>query len=174
MPTYYDILGYPDTDGFFHSWASVEIAIAGVQKVVATKSLRYRDPLQIGKVYGTSARKIGRTRGQSDPTGTWEVYRSSWDMIMADVLAVGGRTGFAESKFPITVSYGEPSNPLLTVSDVLLGARIHSPEGGGQEGTDALTVTFELDMMDIMWGKGKLAPGFFQLSPFGSMIPAAA
>jgi len=170
-----DILGYPDIAGFAFSWSSVEIEIAGIKNVVATKSLKYRDPLQIGKIYGTSSRPIGRTRGQTAPTGTWEVYRSGWDQIMVDVVAAaaaGGKIGFAEQAFPITVSYREPSNPLQTVCDKLLGVRIHSPEAGGQEGTDPLTVTFELDIMAISWGRGKFSPGFFQLTPEGIAIPA--
>lgn len=174
MPTYSQILGYPDISGWSHSWSSVEISIAGIKKVVATKSLRYRDPLQIGKGWGTSPKKIIRTRGQSDPTGTWEVYRSAWDMLMADVLAIGGRLGFSEVALPIFISYGEPSNPLLTVQDILMGVRIHSPEGGGQEGTDPLTIPLELDIMSIVWGKGKGSPGFMQLSPTESLIAIAA
>lgn len=173
MPTYSQILGYPDISGWSHSWSSVEISIAGIKKVVATKSLKYKDPLQIGKGWGTSPNKIIRTRGQSDPTGTWEVYRSAWDMLMRDVLVAGapsGKLGFSETPFLINVSYGEPSNPLLTVSDELMGVRIHSPEGGGQEGTDPLTIPFELDIMRIVWGRGKLSPGFMQLSHADSMI----
>jgi hypothetical protein len=174
MPTYSQVLGFPDDAGYSHSFSSVEISIGGVKKVVATKSLKYSDPLQIGKGWGTSPHKIIRTRGQSDPTGTWEVYRSAWDMLMADVLAIGGKLGFAEVSLPIFVSYGEPSNPLLTVQDILLGTRIHSPEGGGQEGTDPLVVPLQLDIMRIVWGKGKGAPGFMQLSPVSGFISTAA
>jgi hypothetical protein len=172
MPTYSQILGYPDDAGYAHSWSSVEVEIAGIKKVVATKSLKYSDPLQIGKGWGTSPRKIIRTRGQSDPTGTWEVYRSAWDMIMGDVLSLGaGKIGFGEVSLPIFVSYREPSNPLLTVQDKLLGVRIHSPEGGGQEGTDPLTITLQLDIMEIVWGARKGgAPGYMQLSPFSQVV----
>jgi hypothetical protein len=173
MSVYSQILNFPDDGGFQHSFSSIEISIGGIKKVVATKSLKYSDPLQMGKIYGTSPHKIGRTRGQSDPTGTWEVYRSAWDQLMADVLAIGGKLGFAEQSFPIFVSYGEPSNPLLTVQDVRLGTRIHSPEGGGQEGTDPLTINLQLDIMRIVWGKGKGAPGYMQLSPVDALIPAA-
>lgn len=177
MSTYESILAFPDDAGFQHSWSSVEIAIAGIRKVVATKSLKYRDPLQIGKGWGTSPHKIIRTRGQSDPTGTWEVYRAAWDQIMSEIVALGGgpqKAGFSEISLPIFVSYGEPSNPALTVQDILLGVRVHSPEGGGQEGTDPLTIPFELDIMRIVWGKGQGAPGYMQLSPADGIISTAA
>jgi hypothetical protein len=172
MSQYSSILGYPDTAGFAHSWASVEIAIGGIKKVVASKSLKYSDALTMGKGFGTGPRKIIRTRGQVDATGSWEVYRSSWDMLMKDVLALTGNTGFSEQAFPISVSYSEPSNPSLTVTDKLLGVRIHSPEGGGAEGTDALTITVQLDIAEIIWGATAGNPlGTMQLSPIGSIIP---
>lgn len=174
MPTYEQVLGFPDDGGFAHSWSSVEISIGGIKKVVATKSLKYRDPLQIGKGWGTSPHKIIRTRGQSDPTGTWEVYRSAWDQLVADVLAIGGKFGFSETSFPIFVSYGEPSNPALTVQDALLGTRIHSPEGGGQEGTDPMTIPFELEIMRIAWSRRQGNTGYMQLSPVDGIISTAA
>ena len=167
MGAYQSILSYPDTGGFAHSWPSVEIMIGGIKKVTATKSLHYTDGLTFGKGWGTGSRRLIRTRGQQDPTGTWEVYRSSFDMIVRDVLALGGVIGFSETILPIFVSYAEPSNPQLTVCDQLLGVRIHSPEGGGQEGTDPLVVTCQLDITEIVWG----APGLTQLSPLNGVIP---
>lgn len=170
MSIYSQVLGYPDTAGFAFSWPSVEISIGGFKKVVASKSIRYSDPLQIGKAYGTSTRPIVRTRGQSAPVGSWEMLRSAWDMLCKDVLAIGGKLGFAEQAFPIFVSYAEPSNPLLTVTDQLLGTRIHSPEAGGSEGPDPLLVTVQLDIMEIVWGKGAGAPGVMQLSPLNEIV----
>jgi hypothetical protein len=172
MSVYQQILNYPEINGFAPSWSSVEIAIGGIKKIVASKSIKYRNPLTIGKGFGTSAHKIMRTRGQQEPTGTWEVYRSAWDMLLADGLAIGGRFGFAEISLPIVVSYAEPSNPVMTVVDTLLGVRCHSPEVGGQEGTDPLSVTFELDIMEIVYSSGNGLAGFTQLNPVGIIIPA--
>jgi len=96
---------------------------------------------------------------------------------MAEIVALGGgpqKAGFAEISLPIFVSYGEPSNPALTVQDILLGTRVHSPEGGGQEGTDAVTIPLELDIMRVVWGKGQGAPGYMQLSPVDGVISTAA
>jgi len=165
MSIYQDILSYPDTAGFALSFPSVEISLLGIKKVVATKSYEYTDGLSIGKGWGTSSTRIIRTRGQSDPTGNWEVYRSSWDMIAA-TLAVAGVSGFSELVVPIFFSYAEPSNPLLTVTDQLLGVRIHSPSAKGQEGTDPLTISLQLDITSIVWGR----PGIGQLGPLGSVI----
>ena len=67
---------------------------------------------------------------------------------------------------PIFFSYAEPSNPLLTVTDKLLGVRIHSPGAKGQEGTDPLTINLQLDITEIVWGR----PGIGQLGPLGSVI----
>ena len=168
MPAYLDILSYPDTPGFAFSWSSVEISIAGIKKVVATKSIKYTDGLSFGEGWGTGGRRLIRGRGQLNPTGTWEVYRSSWDMIVRDALAIIGKRGFSEAVLPIFVSYAEPSNPLLTVLDSLLGVRIHSPEAGGSEGTELLTVSLQLNITEIHWG----APGLTQLAPSHAVIPS--
>lgn len=171
MPT---ILNYPNDTGFDFAWASVEIAIGGLRMVVGTRSIKYSEPLTMGKAYGTAGEKIIRTRGTIDPTGTWELYRSSWDAIM-EQLTLQGSIGFAERTLPITVSMAEPSNPLLTTADILEGVRIHSPDAGGSEGTDPLIVTVQMDIMRIRWGKKQGSPGYRQLSPsnVGVFVPAA-
>jgi hypothetical protein len=159
-------LQYPNINGFDFSWSSVEISIGGIKNVVQSKSLKYKDNRTIGKIFGTSVRKIGRTRGQLDPNGSWEVYRAAWDQIMAYGLPGAGLIGFGEIPVDIHVSYAEPSMPSYITSDVLRGCLLLSPEGGGSEGTDGLTVPFELDIMQIEWGKNLATGGmgFTQLS----------
>jgi hypothetical protein len=168
-----DVLGYPDDGGYGLAFSSIEISVAGVRKVVGTKSIKYTDSLTIGSGYGSSPHRIIRTRGQLAPAGTWEVYRSSFDMLIRDAFKIG-KLGFAEVALPIFVSYGEPSNPLLTVCDTLLGVRVHSPEGGGQEGVDPLVVPLQLDIMRIIWAKGKGSPGMMQLSALDQIIRTGA
>ena len=47
----------------------------------------------------------------------------------------------------ITVMYAEANQPVVT--DTLEGARIIKPRAGGAEGTDPLTVKFDLDLTRI-------------------------
>jgi hypothetical protein len=169
-------LQYPLINGFLLSWSSIEIAVGPLQAVVLTKSIKYKDARTLGKVYGTSPMKVGRTRGQLDPTGSWEVYRSAWDQIVRDILVagLGGGVGFGENAITIFVKYAEPSNPTMIVTDILSGVICHSPEGGGSEGTDALTIPFELDIMKIQWGQCSSGASITQLSSQGKAIPGVA
>jgi hypothetical protein len=47
------------------------------------------------------------------------------------------------------ISYAEEG--FDTWTDTLVGCRIKKDQGGGAEGTDALSVPWDLDIMDILW-----------------------
>jgi hypothetical protein len=149
---------YPIINGFVPSFASVEIKLAGTSGAMSlpgVKSINYKDALSISKVYGNSPRPQGRTRGQLAATGSIEFYRDMWDAATL-LLSGGGAWGFAEKSWVIPITYAETL--YRTTCDTLIGVRVHSPDTSPSEGTEALTVKCELDIMQIEWN------GFSQLS----------
>lgn len=143
---------YPDVNGIRTSYCSIELVIQLIQ-LKGVKSINWRDPTTIPKIWGTSATPIGRTRGQNDPDGDIEFYQQEFD-FMLPVLSRAGIFGFSETSNVIQVSYAELLSPEATVSRTLIGARVHSPESTNQEGTDATAIKCGLSLMGVVWGKG--------------------
>lgn len=133
---------YPLINGLRFDYSSVEIAV-GSATIVGVSELSYSSKLEPGKVRGTSAQVNGRTRGQYEAEGSMTLFKQEAD----ELLALLG-PGFMEVAFPVTVHYAESGQPLIT--DRLIGARIKSMENSHKEGSDALTVKFDLDLIAIV------------------------
>ena len=149
---------YPIINGFEPSYASVEINLGGAtggSNLPGVKSINYKEALAMSRVYGQSVTPQGRTRGQLTGSGSIEFYRNQWDAAIA-ILSGAGAWGFAEKSWVLSITYAE--TPLTTACDVLVGVRFHSPDTSPTEGTEALTVKCELDIMQIKWnGIGQLS-----------------
>lgn len=156
----------PMINGARFSWASVQIGLAG-KKTIGVKSINYKDPLKPGKVRGTNAQVIGRTRGNYDAEGSITVYREDFLDIITYLATLIGVTsglspnglppGFKEVAFDITVAYSEvPASPVQM--DVLKGCRITDSEMDGSEGEDALAMKLSLDILVISWN------GFYSIN----------
>jgi hypothetical protein len=140
---------YPDVNGARTSYCSIELGMAGFF-FKGAKSINYKDKGELPKIYGTSAVPIGRPRGQNDSEGDIELYQQEWDELLP-VITQQGRVGYMELAWPITCAYAEPSQPLLTKTDVLVGVRFMSADRGNSEGNEPLTVKLELSIMSIKW-----------------------
>lgn len=154
-------LPYPQVNGFKTSFCSIEMRINGGLQLPGIKAISYKEALSFGKVYGNSSSKQGRTRGQLDGTGSIEVYQDQWYALL-DTVTLGGARGLSEGSDAITITYSEGMGiaMLATKCDVLPGVRFHSPDFSGSEGTDALTVKLEFDILGpIVWA-GHGAPRF--------------
>jgi hypothetical protein len=141
---------YPDINGFRYSYASIITSVNGIP-IVGFKSLNYKSPVEEGEAYGTSARRVGRTRGKVTHSGDCEIFEEEWHAFLRAQTTRGGFLGIAEGTCTMTVSYSEPSNFDLTHTDVLMGVRFMGPEKSRSEGTDALTVKFNLSIMEILY-----------------------
>lgn len=140
---------YPDVNGVRTSYASIELAVLGL-RLKGVKAINYKDGVEIGKVRGTSANNIGRTRGTNDPEGDIEIYQEEWDNLLP-LLTTGGLIGYSELATPVTVIYAEVTSPQKTRMDILEGVRFHSADRANAEGSDALTVKLSMDIMKIRW-----------------------
>jgi hypothetical protein len=133
---------YPLINGHRYSWASATIKAQGLE-LIHIKEISYSHSLEPGAVRGTGAQKLGRTRGEYDAEGSMTLQREQWDDLRNKL-----GDGYLEKSFPISVSYAEDGLPVVT--DELAGVRIKSVENSPSQGTDALEVSLELDVMYII------------------------
>lgn len=158
---------FPLVNGLEMSFCSMEIKLGGGLAISGIKSINYDENHSFSKVWGNRPQKQGRTRGQIDPTGSMELLRRQWDALL-EFLTVGGAVGYAERSWPLTVSYAE-IGAIDTKCDELTQVRFFNAKAKGSEGTDALTVTVDLDIREIIW-HGSGAPKR-ALSPSTILLP---
>ena len=132
--------GYPDINGNRFEWASVEVRCDG-RRYLGCKSLNYSQELAPGEVYGNHAQKLSRTRGELKQDGSLEMFKDEAD----DLIETFG-DGYMEKVFDIVANYQESAR-IKTV--ILHGCRIKKVDDSHQQGTDALTTKFDLDVMWI-------------------------
>jgi hypothetical protein len=156
------LLQYPQVNGFKTSFCSIEMKVMGGIQLPGIKSINYGEPLSSSTVYGSSAYPQGETRGQLKGAGSIEVYQDQYYSFI-NALTLNGARGFADGFVPITVTFAETG--MITISDFLPKARIHSPDQSHSEGTEALTVKLTMNiLMPIAYGG--VAGARFQLKPY--------
>lgn len=150
--------GYPLVNGHRYSWVSINAVFGNVPiPILGIKSINYSSKLTPGKVRGTAPQVIGRTRGEHDAAGDFEMLRLEWELFKAQ-LGIGGM-GFGETSFPIVVQYAEVVIPVPSpvITDTILGCRITENAASNQEGTDPSMVKCTLDVLDVLWNGASIA-----------------
>lgn len=137
---------YPLINGVRKDFSSVSLLVAGRQFVGFT-AINYSDSLRPGSVFGASAQRIGRTRGQREISASMTMYRAEWKELREALMLLTG-AGFMEAVFDVTVTFGDDGLP--TERDQLLGCRIVNVSNNNSAGSEALTVELELDVMDML------------------------
>jgi hypothetical protein len=137
-----NVPNYPIINGHAFQFSSIEIFV-GFRTFRGFKEIKYTQKREIGKLYGNSVKKLARTRGRVDTEGSLTMYQHEWEDLR-DALG----PGWLEATFPIIVLYSE-YGPIKARCDVLNGCTITSVKKGGSEGTEALIVDLDLDIMDI-------------------------
>jgi hypothetical protein len=135
---------FPLINGNRLSYASVEVNVAGTP-YRGVKSVTYKNAVERQKVFGTSSRALGRTRGKYDPDASIEVFKEEAVAIRAQLAALGAG-GYGETTFDIAVSYAEGG---LTVTDKLYGCLINDDEDSHSQGADGLTEKWTLSVIEI-------------------------
>lgn len=136
----------PFVNGNRYGWASIVLALDGDEYEGFT-AISYRPTQEIGKVRGKGHRKIGRTRGQSDSTGSFTLLEADFNRLVKK-LGPGFMTG--KRDFPITVSYSETGESEI-ITDELIDCRIIDIDKTRDQDTAASAVVCEIDI-----GKMKL------------------
>lgn len=142
---------YPVINGLRFDYSSIEIVVAG-KRFPGFKSLNYKHNLAPGKVKGTAAQDLGRSRGVYSASGNVEVFREDSDDFLNLIQALQPTLGFMEINFDINVNYFEliQGGGPAAQNDRLIGCRITEDGNSNSQGSDPLTVKFQLDVMLLM------------------------
>lgn len=141
MPT---PIAYPLINGCRHSFASIVLKIDG-QEFSGFKSITYARHRERAIVPGANPDPLGKTRGKNTYECEIEIYHAEFKAFVLEHFG----SGYGDKFFAIEVSYGENGFPVQT--DRILGNTIDDTEGGGTEGTDALTRKFKTTPIKIIF-----------------------
>ena len=132
-------------------WDFTSIELKVGTRVFPCTSVSYEDPREIGKLFGNSGTKRGRTRGQVDPSGSFEMFKSDATDLLEYLTTLFG--GYYEGEFEFTVTFGNNGQAVQT--DKLKNCTLTSVSDDHGEGTDALTESFEMDVIEIDRGNAR-------------------
>jgi hypothetical protein len=139
-------VAYPLINGVRHSWASIEIRVAG-NIVLGITEINYNDGLEPGVVRGAGARPIALTTGEASFDGDFTILLEEFNTL---VSLLGPR--WKTVAFDIVVSYSEEDSGLTTIVDTIQGARITKTEAGNSSGsTDGTTRKCTIKPMGLLW-----------------------
>lgn len=136
---------YPQVNRQAYSYVSIEMVcdILGARSI-GVQAIDYKASLKPGAVYGTSARKNGRTLGKYEPSASMTLYK-----LDADELLEALGDGFGEISFNIEVNFAEEGQPISSVE--IIGCRITEVSESNKEGDEPTMTKFDLDVMDILF-----------------------
>lgn len=135
---------YPQVNRHAYSFVSIETTIDVVgSKTVGIQAIDYKASLKPGAVYGSSARKNGRTLGKYEPSASMTLYKLDADELI-DALG----DGYGEISFNIVANFAENGQPISTVE--IIGCRIAEWSESNKEGDEPTMTKFDLDVMDIL------------------------
>jgi hypothetical protein len=131
-------------NGHRFSWNSGEFRFNGLL-MVGVKSLNYKRALKGGLVRGVGPNPIGRTAGEAEYTGDFEILRLEYENLMASL----GGVGVQEVVFPITAKFSEGFG-LYMVNDLIPSVRIEEEDFSNAQGTDASMVKCSFSSLNML------------------------
>ncbi len=142
-------LPYPLVSGFAFSYASVELKFAtpnGLKIYKGVKSINYKAPLEVQKIWGSHIEPYAQTLGKQDYEGEVELYFAEANDIQQTL-----GPGWSQVFFDSHVTYSTQGYPMIT--DVLRGCRLTNPENSTTMGsTEGITRKYTLNPMSIIYG----------------------
>jgi hypothetical protein len=126
-----------------YDYGSIEFEVNGVP-YQGTKSINYKEGVEIGKTFGTARHVRGTTGGRSESSGDLEMFRTDWNRLLVQV-----GPGLGLVRVQIAVAYAEPGLPVAI--DTLIGCRIIDLDSANSEGVDASIVKVGLHISRILW-----------------------
>lgn len=137
---------YPLVNGVRHSWASVEIRVAG-NIVLGVQELNYKDKLDPSLVYGAGSLPIGFTTGRAEFEGDFSLLLEEFNTLVT-LLGDAWKT----KTFDIVCSYDESGSGLSTIVDTVQTCRITDTESSATgANADAIVRKLSFKCLGILW-----------------------
>lgn len=142
------LIASPFINGNRYDFTSVGIQVNGVALLgQEITSVDYKHGLKPASIYGTSPRKLGRSRGVYEADASLEITKESYAILVA-ALSQDPTRGYMEMPFLVTVMYADVGQP--TQQDDLVGCRIVEDSDAHKTGSEGLTVRVTLDVIKIL------------------------
>lgn len=135
----------PLINGIRYSWASIELKIRG-KIVTGITEISYKNMVEREKVRGQGRVAQGITEGDLDCEASMTLALEDYQALL-DELAPD-KIGAFDQTFTAVVSYEIPSGKVIT--DTLIDCRIKEGDKSHSRGTEGLTVTCPMDVMEIL------------------------
>lgn len=145
----------PLINGHRYSFSSIELVTADLV-VTGVRRIAYGSSLRPGVIYGTDARKIGRTEGQAEHRCSLDLYRHE-----AEILIDSLGPGFGLQTFDVLVQFAEMEKyerdgqglPEGVTTDRVIGCRITDVELDCEDSPEPLLSRLTLDPMTVAYGR---------------------
>lgn len=134
-------------NGTAHDFGSLEIDVDGKFLAVNCTSIDYSDNLEGEDVFGASAQRIARTRGQYKAEGSIKLTKRGAQTVI-DALAPQG--GIYDRVFGLRVTYRDTDGGGV-ICDELRGVRITGQANSHSAGASALEGDCPLNIGIILW-----------------------
>ena len=95
---------FPLVQGVRFDHSSLDIKLSG-QSFFGVKSIDWKDEMKPGEAYGTSAQRLGTTRGQYKASGNIELWKAEALSFEQLLIQQFPSIGLLEIRFPIDVNY---------------------------------------------------------------------
>lgn len=153
---------YPLIDGEYVSWANVDCSLEVYDgpsfQTRDYSKIDWSDKLEPGAVRGTGPKKRGRTVGEYDADATIEMYIDAARKFLKSLNQIKpGQAGLVV--FDVNLQYAplgtSPIDQLFGGDDgiitvQLVGCRIKNRSGSNANGTEGTTLSFPLDVMQVL------------------------
>lgn len=136
-------------NGHVFDFSSIE-ALVGPRLITRFSAINYEHGVEQGILRGASPHVLGSTRGQYDANGSFTIYLEEYDLLTTALMGVPTPPvgGYMEKRFPVVVTYAEPSTGRLIV-DTLTGVRILRERRGYSSGADPLMIDVDIHIMRV-------------------------
>jgi len=135
-------IDYPLINGFRYDFSSIVFHLDG-DVVLGVKEISYKNSRERGEVRGTSPQRLAKTRGQYKCEASCTLFRSEFDELIAKI-----GDGYQDYVFPVTVSYANDGQPLVT--DTIVGCTLDEDDHSNSAGTDPTEVKLTFNPMYIV------------------------
>jgi hypothetical protein len=145
-----DQLTVPLVNGCRHSFASIELKLAG-QIFLGFKSINYSRTRSRGEVRGAHPDPIAKTRGENAYTADCELFLAEFMAFLAVVCGSDDISGYGDIAFDVTVTYSEDG--FTTIVDEIIGCHVDTTEASNGQGTDPTVRKVDLGPLKVRFNR---------------------